>query len=99
MAPPPCCTAVGTAVRLVSPAVLSAGVLVSIACQLSHIRRRLLARPLTASLCAGLLVLALRQLLSLWRRRLERGTWAVLSPPRFVLDAKEDFHAFVFSHF
>ena len=70
---------------------------------LTRLRQRLLARPLTTSLGVALFVLALRRLLSQLRQRLlatgvQRTTTGGLPPPRFVLDAQEDFHAFVFSN-
>ena len=75
----------------------------ALSAQLSRLRQRLLARPLTTSLGLALFVLALRRLLSQLRRRLlstgmQRTTTGGLPPPCFVLDAKEDFHAFVFSN-
>ena len=64
--------------------------------RLAQLRSRLLAHPLATSLGVALFALALRRLLSQLRRRLPTTT-AGLPAPRFVLDAHEDFHAFVFS--
>lgn len=64
--------------------------------RLAQLRSRLLAHPLATSVGVALFVLTLRRLLSQLRRRLPTTT-AGLPAPRFVLDAHEDFHAFVFS--
>ena len=64
--------------------------------RLAQLRSQLLAHPLATSMGVALFALALRRLLSQLRRRLP-STTAGLPAPRFVLDAHEDFHAFVFS--
>ena len=64
--------------------------------RLAQLRSQLLAHPLATSMGVALFALALRRLLSQLRRRLPTTT-AGLPAPRFVLDAHEDFHAFVFS--
>ena len=64
--------------------------------RLAQLRSQLLAHPLATSVGVALFALALRRLLSQLRRRLP-STTAGLPAPRFVLDAHEDFHAFVFS--